>query len=79
MIEQVWIKVLEQVPLVGAFILFTLYITKTYLEALEKQRQGFEKQTTAIVEAMNHMNESICNKLDQQARRSRRKPAKQAE
>ncbi len=77
MLEQVWTKVLEQVPLVGAFILFTLYITKAYLDALSKQSEGFEKRTAAIVEAMNRMNETICSKLDQQSRRqTRRKSAK---
>lgn len=64
MIDASWSNLLTQVPLVGVFVVFVLYIVKIFLEALDKRDAAYEKRNTAVIETMRDGNEIICTKLD---------------
>jgi hypothetical protein len=62
------VNLLIQVPLVGAFIIYSLYAQRSYLEALSKKEAAFEKRNAAVIEAIQDMNKSICAKIDRSKR-----------
>lgn len=62
--DAIWSKLLSEVPLVGVFIVYTLYIIKVFMDELAKHDAAFEKRNTAVIEAIHDLNKSICGKID---------------
>ena len=64
MIDPNWINLLIQVPIVGAFIIYSIYMYRAFLEALNKHNEAFDKRNSAVIDAIADLNKSICGKLD---------------
>jgi uncharacterized Zn finger protein len=65
-----WLSLLIQVPLVGVFIWYSLEMNKrsnetqkTFMDALDKRDEAFDKRNNAIIQVIERMNESICAQL----------------
>ena len=64
--ETTWINLLIQVPLVGAFIWYSLEMNKRgaeaqrmYMEALDKRDQEYDKRNGALINAINSMSVAV--------------------
>lgn len=65
-----WLSLLIQVPLVGVFIWYSLEMNKrgnetqkTFMDALDKRDEAFDKRNAAIIQVIERMNDSICTQL----------------
>lgn len=58
-----WISLLIQVPLVGVFIWFALTNQKQFMDALDKRDEAFEKRNTAVIDAIDRLNNAIDARL----------------
>ena len=65
-----WLTLLIQVPLVGVFVWYSLEMAKrsseaqkAFMDALDKRDAAFEARNTAVITAINSMNNSICAQL----------------
>jgi hypothetical protein len=70
-----WITLLIQVPLVGVFIWYSLEMSKrsaesqrAFMEALDKRDHAFEQRNTAVIQAINNLNASICAQIKEAER-----------
>ena len=63
-----WVNLLIQIPLVGAFIWYSLQNQKAFMEALDKRDQAFEKRNEAVIESIGELNKAMCGKLDKLSR-----------
>ena len=66
-----WITVLVQVPLVGAFIWYSLEMNKRsteaqkmYMEALDKRDQEYDKRNSALITAINSMSAAVTASIE---------------
>ena len=64
MISPDWTKLLIEAPVVGAFVLYSIYMYRAFLEALNRQNEAFDKRNQAVIEAIAELNKSIGGKLD---------------
>ena len=64
MSESIWTSLITQAPLVVAFIVYSLYITRAFMDAMDKRDAAFEKRNAAVVEAIQDLSKTICDKLD---------------
>lgn len=69
-----WLSLLIQVPLVGVFIWYSLEMNKrgnetqkTFMDALDKRDEAFDKRNAAIISVIERMNDSICVQLKDMA------------
>jgi len=69
--EPSWISLLIQVPLVGAFIWYSLEMNKRmaeaqrmYMEALDKRDAEYDKRNSALINAINTMSIAITKSVD---------------
>lgn len=60
MTSDVWVNLLIQIPLVGAFIWYSLQAQKAYMDSLDKRDSAYEKRNAAIVRSI----EQLCEKID---------------
>lgn len=67
-----WITLLIQVPLVGVFIWYSLEMAKrsaesqrAFMDALDKRDQAFESRNTAVIKAIDNLNQSICAQINE--------------
>lgn len=58
-----YLTLLLQVPLVGAFIWYSLRVSHEFLNALERRDEAFEKRNAALIQAINNMSESIAMQI----------------
>ncbi|MHC1739737.1 MAG: hypothetical protein AB9897_01355 [Anaerolineaceae bacterium] len=65
-----WLSLLIQVPLVGVFIWYSLEMNKRsnqtqkeFMDALDKRDDAFDKRNSAVILAIEHLNDSICTQL----------------
>lgn len=65
------LQVLIQVPLVGAFILYSLEMNKrmveaqkAFMEALDKRETAFNERNQALIGAIEAMNHAICASVE---------------
>ena len=68
-----WINLLVQIPLVGAFIWYSLVTQRAFMEALEKRDIAFEKRNEQLIDSISELNKAICGKLDKLDRQPRLK------
>lgn len=62
--DPIWSKLLSEVPLVGVFIIYTIYIIRIFLDELAKHDAAFNARNTAVIEVIQELNKSICGKID---------------
>ena len=56
---EAWASILLQIPIVGAFIIFCLYIVRLFLAALDKRDESFEKRQAGIIQAFDRQQAAI--------------------
>ncbi len=68
--ESNWLSLLVQVPLVGVFIWYSLEMNKrmtqaqnSFMDALDKRDDAFEKRNNAVITTIDRLNESISAQL----------------
>jgi hypothetical protein len=70
-----WLSLLVQVPLVGAFILYSLEMVKRanesqklYMDALDRRDVEYDKRNGALINAINAMSTSIISEVRESAK-----------
>ena len=70
-----WVTLLIQVPLVGVFIWYSLEMSKrgaeaqkAFMDALDKRDAAFEQRNTAVIKAIDNLNNSICAQIKEAER-----------
>ncbi len=69
--EPSWLTLLIQVPLVGVFIWYSLEMNKrsaeaqkSYMDALDRRDQEYEKRNLALITSINAMSMAITKSVD---------------
>ena len=70
-----WVTLLIQVPLVGVFIWYSLEMSKrgaeaqkAFMDALDKRDHAFEQRNSAVIKAIDNLNNSICAQIKEAER-----------
>ena len=68
--ESSWLNLLIQIPLVGAFIWYSLEMAKRigesqqrFMEALDKRDEAYEKRNNAVIASMDKLNVTVCGEI----------------
>jgi len=67
---EAWMALLIQVPFVGVFIYYSLkkderaaQTQQSFMDALQKRDEAFERRNAALIDTINTMNAAICVEL----------------